>query len=107
MRPRASRSSRYGRYRQEFASLDPPCEIPPIAPHQERPNLMRESSHFFHVRLAVERNGNVETLGPGGLHPAWKAKFVEQIANRKSRGAQHACIVDRRIEVEHTDIRVV
>jgi hypothetical protein len=56
----------------------------------------------------VERDEDVKALRSRGLDPARKPQFVEQIAKRERRRAQHGRLVfPGRVEVEDADVRVV
>ena len=57
------------------------CEVFRIATDKQPPEGMGESFNLSHIRFAVKRDGDVESLRAGRLHPAWKPDFLEQVGD--------------------------
>ena len=69
---------------------------------------MREPCDVVHARLAVEPDDDVESFRARGLHPAWQMELAEEVAQGERGRPEHLRLVFvRRIEIEHTDVRVI
>src|SRR4029077_2000489 len=81
-------------------------EVLRIAPDQHGADAVREGGDVAEPGLAVERDDDVEAFRSGSLHPAGKAKLLEEIAKRERGRPQHRGFLFGGIEVEHADIRL-
>jgi hypothetical protein len=75
-----------------------------VALHQHRAGALGEAPHRLEVRLAVQRDHNVEPLRTGGLDEARQAELGQEIAHREDRRAQLRRIVVGRVEIEDAQI---
>src|SRR5262245_21483787 len=67
---------------------------------------MGELLDLSHVRLAVERINDMESLRARRFDPTGKPEFSEQVAHCESRGAQHVAVIYGWIEIEYTNVGV-
>src|SRR5688572_1871149 len=81
-------------------------EVLRITLDQHPAHRMGESLDFSHIRLPIQRHGNVKSFRSRSLYPTRKPKLVEKTANRQGGITKHRRVIYRWVEVEHADVRM-